>query len=105
MQLAGPGDDVLGLLGLIGVPIESRARLDLEEIVVDWSAPRPPEETKAPRQWTESSLSPWICASGRSNVATGSIPSLSRSAGWILSFRHDNRHGERRVMHHVPDDR
>ncbi len=31
MQLAGAGDDVLGLLGLIGVPAESRARLDLED--------------------------------------------------------------------------
>ena len=31
MQLARPGDDVLRLLGLVGVPAESRARLDLED--------------------------------------------------------------------------
>ena len=31
MQLTGPGDDALGLLGLIGVPAESRARPDLED--------------------------------------------------------------------------
>src|SRR3954462_9706451 len=31
LQLAGSGDDVLGLFGLIGVPAEPAARLDLED--------------------------------------------------------------------------
>src|SRR5215212_9170290 len=31
VQLAGPRDDVLGLLGLIGVPAEPASRLDFED--------------------------------------------------------------------------
>jgi hypothetical protein len=104
VQLAGSSDDVLRLLGLIGVPAKSLARLDLED---DWRrlvcAVTPIRDEGALPANCIVAIPVDLCARQvKCRDRLHAIPFTVRVRS-ISSSRHDNGHGERRAKLHVPD--